>query len=271
MIKKIYYIVNIVTFLITLFFLIFNNYFNSSAIKLNNIFLLIIIYIFIHFFKSIKQYLMLIESDVHFKDFISLYVRSTFCSIILPYKLGEIFKGYIYGYKINNYFKGFLIIIVDKFFDAIVLLSILFLHTIKNNNVINNIMWLLLVFTILLIIIFISFKSTYYYLNKHFVLYKNSKNSIFVLTLLEKFNELFIYVNGIIKNRVLILLILTVLSWSFEYLFVYILDISDFLTYTNSFFFGTKSSVVSNYIIISTLIFVVFELMFFIRKCCVKK
>lgn len=257
--RKVYIFINILFYLLTLSVLAFNNPFESSVINENNIFILLITFLCIHIFKCIKQYFMLIESDIHIRQFIPIYVKSTFCSIILPYKIGELYKSYLYGYKIDNYMKGFLTIVVDKFFEAIVLLSILIPYTLKNNEPIKTIIWLLAVFVILFLVIYLGFKSTYYYLNKHFVLHRKSKQTIFILNFLEKCNNIYEYISNLIKGRVLIILMLTILSWLFEWIFVNTLQISSFADYTNSFFFGMPSYVVSNYIIVAIIVFICTE------------
>lgn len=264
--RKIYIFINILFYLLTILVLVLNNPFKASIINENNIFILLITFLCIHIFKCIKQYFMLIESDIHISEFIPIYVKATFCSIVLPYKSGELYKSYLYGYKINDYMKGFLTIIVDKFFEAIVLLSILIPYTLKNNESIKTIIWLLLIFVILFIVIYLCFKSTYYYLNKHFVLYRKSKQTIFMLNFLEKCNEVYEYISNLIKGRVLIILILTILSWVFEWIFVNALHISSFLDYINSFFFGMPSYVVSNYVIIAIIVFICSECLFILRN-----
>ena len=183
--KKIYYIINSI-FIITTLSILFLHKYNYITVNLNNIVILTIIFLLIHLFKCLRQYLLLIEENIHINEFINLYIKSTFCSIILPYKIGELYKAYLYGYKIKNYIKGIITVIIDKFCDAIFLLIIFIPFELRNNLNLSTITWILLIFAILSIIIYLSFRPTYYYLNKHFMLHSSSKKSNFVLKYFDK-------------------------------------------------------------------------------------
>lgn len=265
--KSINMAINIIFFFLTLLFIYINNPLKDNLISLNNIFFLVPIFILIHIIKCFRQYLLLIESGIHMGDFIKIYIKTTFCSIILPYKSGELYKAYEYGYKVNNYMKGLLTVVVDKFLDAILLLFIFIPYEIKTGNNISQITWILLSFTIIFCVVYISFETTYYYLNKHFIKKNNAKRNIFVLKLLEQGHDLYDYVNVLIKGRVLLLLIFTVMAWALEWLFIYILNGGNFIDYINAIFFGNQNYVFSNYVIVGIICFIIFEIIFFIRKC----
>ena len=94
------------------------------------IFVLIFIFIVLHIFKFIRIYFILLEERVTLKEMVKMYVKTTFVSIVLPYKLGEIYKMYLYGYQIKNYTKGVIAVIIEKFFDYFMF----YINTIWNNK-----------------------------------------------------------------------------------------------------------------------------------------
>ena len=259
--------INILFFVLTFLFIFINNPIKNCLITINNLFLLIGLFILIHFIKFLRQYLLLIESGIHSGEFLKLYVKTTFCSIVLPYKVGELYKAYEYGYKVNNYIKGFLTVIVDKMLDGIVLLFVFIPYEIQKNNSLSIVTWILLMFVISFIIIYVSFNTTYYYLNKHFIKKNNDIRNILALRIIEQIHDLYIYVNGLIKGRMLLLFIFTILAWTFEWLFMYVLSGGNFIEYINAMFLGNQNSIFSNYLIIGMICFIFSEILFLFRKC----
>lgn len=269
--KMINIIINLIFFLLTIIYIYINNPLKDNLISLNNIFLLFFVFCLIHALKCFRQYLLLIESGIHMSDFVKIYIKTTFCSIVLPYKSGEIFKVYEYGYRVNNYMKGLLTVIVDKFFDAILLLLFFIPYEIKKKNGLSELTLILLFFVIALCIIYICFNTTYYYLNKHFIKNGNVKRNVITLKVLEQIYEIYNYVKELIKGRVLLLLILTVLAWALEWLFISILNGGSFIDYINAIFFGNQNYVFSSYVMIGIIWFFIFEIIIVVRKYGVNK
>lgn len=269
---KINYLVSLVFFLATIITIIILNPFASSVINVKNIFLLLVSFLFIHLFKCLRQYLLLIESGLHIKDFILLYTKGTFCSIILPFKSGELYKAFLYGKEVKNYIKGLLTVIVDKVFDAVVLLITMIAFNIINKQAVftTAIEWVMLIFLILAIIVYSSFSSTYYYLNKYLVLNKTSKKTIVALSILERLNNLYTYIKNMLKGRTLLIVLFTILSWVFEWIFISILNVGDFISYINAVFLGMTNIIFANYIIIGIICFISIIIFYYIRKWCHK-
>ncbi|MBE6140464.1 MAG: hypothetical protein E7172_02885 [Firmicutes bacterium] len=261
--KLLYYFINTFFWSLTIIAIMIIKPFNSIEIDFPNFFLLIIAFILIHGFKCLRQYLLLMESRIHINDFIKLYFQTTFCSIVLPYKFGELYKMYIYGRKINNYLKGFMVVVVDKVFDAVLLLFLFIPYEYKNNISHSPITWLLFIFVIGFIAIYFSFKQTYYYLNKHFMLNSNSNRTIYVLKILENCNKIYQDVRAMIRGRELILMLFTTFSWAIEYLFIRLLNSGEIMPYITAVFFGTQNILVQSYIFIGSvcLIFILIVLL----------
>ena len=260
-------IITIIFYIISIIFIYFNNPLENNFISSNNILLLAFSFVMIHVFKCLRQYFLLIESEVHIKGFVKTYVKTAIPSIILPYKIGELYRAYEYGYHLKDKVKGLITVIVDKFFDAIILLCVFVPYEYKKSANLSTVTLILLVFCISLLIVYTCFNATYYYLNKHFIKKSNANHNIVVLVFLEKSKELYNYVKSMIKDRMLLLTVLTIFAWSFEWLFVFILKGSSFIEYIKAVFFGTQNAVFANYMIIGIICFILIELIFLVRKC----
>ena len=62
---------------------------------------------------------------------LKVYIKTAFVNLLIPFKLGEIYRMYAYGYKIKSYSKGVITIIVERYFDALVLLALLLLLSLR--------------------------------------------------------------------------------------------------------------------------------------------
>lgn len=271
--KSLQQYVNYVYILFVIIFVLINRktIFMLSAEK---ILLILISFSFIHFFRVIRQYMILMDSKIHINELTKSYLFSSLLNTILPYKLGEIYKIYLYGGVIKDYKKSAIAVIIDKFFDAFVLLIIFSIIEIKKGQGLSYITILLLLVVCGIFIIYFSFDKTYKFLNQYLVINKNNKITIKCLKILEEAYELYLEIKNMIKYREILLIILTILSWALEIVFVYVIkyikynnfNFTNFVEYINSSFFGFQNDL-SNYYILETIILIVFFMIFVeIRK-----
>ena len=82
-------------------------------------------FIAVHFFKMLRLYLVLMEHRISFGRFILLYLRTTFINLIIPFKLGELYRIEEIARVTKIWQVGFLSVLVDRFFDTLALLCVL--------------------------------------------------------------------------------------------------------------------------------------------------
>ena len=265
--KVIYKLISNIFLFLSIVYIFFTNPFKDSCITADNILLIFIVFILIHIFKCLRQYLLLIEFNINFIDYFFAYVKGTFVSIVFPFKIGELYKAYQYGYLINNYVKGFITIIIDKIFDAVILLTIIIPYEIIKYNSISMLSCILLIFITIVLIIFISFNTTYYYLNKHFITQKDDNRSLVVLKILDYCNDLYSNVKNMIKHRITLIVTFAIISWICEYFFVLLLGGVSFSEYVNAVFFANNDMILSNYTIVAFYCFIFIQIIYLFRKC----
>ena len=246
-------------------------YMDFSAIEL---IVLIIAFLFLHLLKFIRIYFILLEEKIPFKRIVKLYIKTTFVSIVLPFKIGELFKMYSYGKEINSYSKGIVAVIIEKFFDAVVLVLILIPFGIIKGEGISTLSILLLVFVILFIVVYFSFEGTYNYLNRFFIAKSQSKKTLVVLNVLNKLKNVYDKAKELSRERNILLISLTAIIWFVETMFVYIM--SNFMNmqinfmvvvnYISDAFFGINNVLFNNYIYLCTAIFLVVIIFIYVRK-----
>lgn len=227
----------------------------------------------VHIAKALRLYLIMLEKQITVKCFLRLYIKTTLVNLVLPLKLGELFRVYCFGAEFENYKIGVLFVLVDRYFDTIPLLILMSFLTIFGKVRISGVLILLILFIVLISTVYIIFPSLYRYLNRWIIINVSSKKGILILNLFSKVNQWYGYVQELVKSRVLILLLLSAIAWILEYGTIICIAIgikskfsnTDFLDYINSIFWANTNRFVNLYISISSFILMVF-LIFLYKK-----
>ena len=174
----------------------------------------------------------------------------------------------------KNYKKSIIAVLIDKFFDAIFLLILFMVVEIINKQAMSLVTMLLMVFVFLIIIIYISFENTYRFLNKYLILNKNTKIGNRCLKILEEFKDIFADVKSMVKDREILIIMITLLSWLFELSFAFIIcksinidmGLINFITYINDSFLGIQNGLSNYYIYATAIILTIYIGIVFINK-----
>jgi len=272
--RLIYNIVNIVFLVVSILLVNYTGILDMNF-SFQEVIILAIVFIIIHLFKFIRIYFILLEESIPLRRRIKLYIKTTFVSIVLPYKTGELFKMYSYGNEINNYSKGIISVLIEKFFDATILCLVLVPYGMLKNGSISTLAYIMLAFLGVVLLIYVSFEGTYYYLNKFFVVKSKSRKGLYALKILEKSNNVYRSSKEMIRGRSLVLLVLTTIIWISEVVFIYVMSNfininAEFMTiinYISDAFWGINNILFNNYIYIGTAIFLIIMLGIYINKC----
>ena len=267
--KNLYYTVNILFLIVS--FIFFYDRFTGAFIKTDGVYEFNIAYMLlsallvgmIYFIKTVRLYIIMLDTHIPFRRFVKVYIKSSFVSIILPFKTGDLFKMYCYGHETEDYKIGIFSVLVERYFDTISLLVILAVFTLSTGNGIVPVVILMALFLILLTAFFISFPSINNYINRFCIVSTDSPGGIDVLRFLSGINNWYMYAKKLVDQRVPLLLIMSTFTWIAEYgvikIFIYGLGKSTasdlFLVYINSVFSGSNDIYVTLYMSVSVLLF----------------
>ena len=81
-------------------------------------------FLVIHFIKLMRMYLVLLDQKIEFKKFIFGYLRTTAVNLIIPFKLGEIYRVAVFSKLSGKVRIGLTSVIADRFFDTFALIII---------------------------------------------------------------------------------------------------------------------------------------------------
>lgn len=75
--------------------------------------------------KAFRLYLLLMGHGLQWRRYVLLFCMTSFVSILLPFKAGEIFRLYVFGKALGDYIRGASLIFLDRFVDTLGLLSVI--------------------------------------------------------------------------------------------------------------------------------------------------
>ena len=233
--------------------------------------ILLLLFFGAHLFKFIRFYLVLMEErELSFFDIMFLYVRTTFVNLVIPYKAGEIYRVAAVWHKTRSFKTGVLSVVVDRFFDTLSLLLIILPFQVFFMRSINPVTGILFAALIILIIAYLSYYPSYRYLNRYLIMTKSSKRSLFLLDLLDRANEWYVFMRKLIRGRGALMILSSLTGWGLEFAALRVLasslgndfTIDTFISYIDSLLSGGKNGTGSVYNLMGSVIFLILTVFF---------
>lgn len=175
-------------------------------------------FLLVHALKMMRFYLVLLEEKLSLKTFIPLYIRTTFVNILIPFKLGEIYRAFCVVRLTKCLEIGIISVILDRFFDTFSLLLFLVPYELIRGQGLTWITGLLLVFLALVLLVYRMFEPTYTYLNRYLIKKSRSRRGIAMLGILEKLREWYDYTRKLVTGRQYLIVICSACGWLAEVL-----------------------------------------------------
>lgn len=172
--------------------------------------------ILVHMIKAIRLYFALYGSNFHFREHLEVYGETMPVSIILPYKIGELFRMYCYGSQMSIYLKGILTILLDRFADTAALITFLVFIRLLTDGKLTTLLVILTIFLLTVLFCFFAFPGIYRFWHQYFLKAGATEHKILGLKILYSINEIYLEMEKIVKGRGMILYILSLAAWGME-------------------------------------------------------
>ncbi|MCR5831025.1 MAG: flippase-like domain-containing protein [Lachnospiraceae bacterium] len=177
---------------------------------------ILVIFICVHLIKMMRLYLIVMDQKVSFDRFVPAYLRTTLVNLLIPYKLGEIYRIIAFS-RISRGFKtGFFSVLIDRFFDTLALCLILLPYQILYTGSVAVPTILLVAFVAVIVITYMVFPASYTFLNRYIITSRDSKRSMMALSALEHVNGWYTYVRDLVAGRYGILFLFSLAAWILE-------------------------------------------------------
>jgi len=219
----------------------------------------------VHTIKMMRLYLVVMEQQIPFKRFVPAYLRTTLVNLIIPYKIGEIYRVGVFSRITGSLNIGFFSVLIDRFFDTLALILILLPYQMISGSGVSATVLLLTAFLLVVIFAYIMFPSSYRYLNRYIIVNKSSKRSMSALRGLEKVNDWYKYVKGLVSGRYGLMLLFSLAAWLFEIFVLYGIaglfnmkfGVSEFGKYISSILSSSSSKLNGIYTIYSIVVILI--------------
>lgn len=246
-------------------------YFNMDLGSMWRLPVILTLFILVHAFKAMRLYLILIDEKIPFKKFLFLYSATTLVNLIVPFKLGEFFRIFVFIKATHDKKVGFLSVLLDRFFDTVALVLILLPYELLKGGIVSSSSLLLAVFIVVLVFVYISFPSFYTYLNRYIIMNRSSKGAMGSLKLLEFLKSGRDYVARLIRGRYALLTVCSFVAWLIECGILHVMSgqfklkgESDISSYIQSIISFNKTELMSRYVTFGTVMMVITTIVTFI-------
>ena len=179
------------------------------------------------FLKAVRLFVALYGNDIKLRRYLEIYCSVTLVSIVIPYKLGEIFRIFCYGREIGNMLKGIIIVLLDRFMDTAALVGIVFVMWIFDSGKMNALTAALLFFLLVVFFSYLIFPELYRFWKKYLLRAAASRHKLAGLKALENLHVIYKNIRQIIEGRGIMLFCLSLVVWAVEIGFMLLINQAD--------------------------------------------
>ncbi len=226
----------------------------------------------VHLLRGFRQYMVLYGDPVSIGSFAREYSKVTVVGVLIPFKLGDIYRAYSYGHLVHNYYHGIVAVIVDRFVDTLAVVFLMALVYLLGSLGFSWIFWLLCLFLVVCLLAYWLFPGMYQYWKRYFLKAKATKRHNRILYALETADKIYEQIHRLVRGKFAILFSLSLLAWMVEMggfllfakisdaIFVWALPrmISD---YFGGALFGAESAFLARFVCISLVCLVLLYLL----------
>ncbi len=272
-----YYCLQITLYFVA-FFLIVKN-FNFIKLDIATLILTLIAVVVVQFIKAMRLYIALYGNNISSSDYIVTYCKAAPITVIFPFKLGELYRIYCFGRLLSNWLKALVIILLDRFFDSLALITTILFFQVSNKGSFSPLIFILFLFLFIVAFVFVSFPRIYGFWSNYILCLKATPNRLKILSILDKFKKIYCEIDNVVKGRGMILLILSFAAWIIEIGLLLIMNMFKMgigssenyvtiLDYLMSAIFNKPNVEMLNFTFISFIVvFTAFCILFVLRNC----
>jgi hypothetical protein len=135
---------------------------------------------------------------------------------MLPFKVGEVLRVVTFSEKIGSYRHGITSVLVDRFFDTLVLFMVLVFNEYYSFHQISITSYIFLIVLLVFLASYFLIRNSYKYLNNFIIINYKGKKAIILLKCLENLKSGVDIVHDLVKSRVALIMGLSLVCWVLE-------------------------------------------------------
>lgn len=172
--------------------------------------------IFIHGIKALRLYFAMFGKNISFRQHMEQYCKTAVVSMILPFKLGDIFRAYCYGYYFCNYLGGAALIVLDRFTDTLALVTVMLVLQSARVSGAAPLLYVLLAVLLGLLVCYKIFPGMYHYWKKYLLRINASRRRNRMLQFIEYADYAYKELETAVRGRGFIAYMLSLAAWAAE-------------------------------------------------------
>lgn len=191
---------------------------DNAAIKakISQIVGIIVTALIVNIIKALRMYVIMFGYKFSVWEFIRFYIVTAFVNITIPFKGGELYRGFYLGKLIGSFSEGYIMVIFDRFVDTLALITMVIGVNIFWGTDMGVIYLVLAGFLFIVLAAYLLFEPLYMYWNNYLVFNRSSKNTLKALHFLEVCHKTFGKISNIASGRFVILYIISLAAWIVE-------------------------------------------------------
>lgn len=185
--------------------------------------LLLLIAIATQWLKSMRMFVIIMDTQLSYRQNLSLYAVTTGINIMTPFKIGELYRIVLYGRYIGSYIGGAVRVIFDRAVDTAALLTYLTILMLFQTSAILPFYLFLLALFVLFCVAWFVFPQLYRFWNDYLISQRHTRRSAKMLKTLSDLDTAYKYLRNILRGRTFVVYLLSMLAWGLELVGVYLL------------------------------------------------
>ena len=188
------------------------------------IFVLAISAVMVHGLKGLRLYFALYEKQLPAGLFIRQYCKVTPAVMILPFKTGDLFRAYCFGYHLRDYMAGVAVIMFDRFVDTVALITVMLAISLYLSVSFDSVFFFLFFALCVLGIVYFVCPGMCAYWKRYFMMQKATKGKLRLIRFISNVQREYLELQAVVNGKFLIAYLLSLLAWMVEIGGLYILS-----------------------------------------------
>ena len=172
--------------------------------------------ILVQVIKGLRLYFELYEKHMPKGVFVRQYCKVVPVSMILPGKLGDLFRAYCFGYHMRDYLAGISVIILDRFVDTLGLVTVMLAFFLMYSFIAQKLFFLLVFVLLMLCAIYVVFPGMSHYWRHYLLMQPASRRILSRLHILHRMQRAYHELQQVIHGKFIVVYLLSLLAWSIE-------------------------------------------------------
>ncbi|MBS7238820.1 MAG: flippase-like domain-containing protein [Acetatifactor sp.] len=172
--------------------------------------------VLVHLLKGLRLYIIMCESDISLSNFVKTYCKVIPVSMILPCKIGELYRMYCYGIEVKNYVEAVVVVLFDRLIDTLGLVMMMLVISLIFETGMTAFLFLLIGGLLVLFVLYYSFPGIYKFWNHHLIEGRATERKLAVLQFLSIINQFYQEIRKVSQGRWSLLFLLSIAAWACE-------------------------------------------------------